>query len=144
MSNYPAGVSDNHPYFNEPREIATGVECGADEALVVPSFAVKAALYEITDLLERLPTATAAYAPSPAAARKAALNVVKRLQAEIDKWEQEREYECPFHDDIDLPESECAQWVCPTCGNDRETDTMPEDVDPDRAYEEMRDARYDD
>ena len=69
---------------------------------------------------------------------------IEALQKRITELEQEREYECPFNDEVDLPESECARWDCPVCGNERETDTLPEDVDPDRAYEEMRDARYDD
>lgn len=137
MSNYPDGVSDAHPYFNPPRESATAVECGADSALVVPSFAVKAALIEIAEMLERIPTATAAYAPSPAAARKKALERVKALQEQIDELEQETEYECPFNDDVDLEESECARWDCPVCGNERETDNAPEERDPD--YEHDRD-----
>jgi hypothetical protein len=128
---YPDGVTSAHPYFNPPVERATGVECGADEALVVPSFAVKGALYQILEVAK--------------SGNKAGTErLVAELLAVIPDWEQEREYECPFHDEIDLEESECAQWVCPVCGNDRETDTVPEDVDPDRAYEEMRDARYDD
>jgi hypothetical protein len=128
---YPAGVTDAHPHFNPPRESATAVECGADSALVIPSFAVKAALIEIAELLERIPTATAAYAPSPAAARKKALERVKALQEQIDELEQETEYECPFNDELDLEESECARWNCPVCGNARETDNLPEDRDPD-------------
>jgi len=141
MSNYPEGVSDSHPHFNPPREIASAVECGNDEALVVPSFGVKAALNEIADLLERIPTGTMAYAPSPAAARKAALNVVKRLQGEISEWEQEREYECPFSGEVDLEESECARWDCLVCGAERETDTMPEERDPDYEYDHRGEGR---
>ncbi|QGJ92821.1 hypothetical protein PBI_BEAGLE_62 [Arthrobacter phage Beagle] len=136
---YPDGVTDNHPYFNEPREIATGVECGADEALVVPSFAVKAALNEITELLGGISSGTMAYGPSPTTAKAKALKRIKALQEQIDELEQEREYECPFHDDIDLEESECAQWVCPVCGSDRETDTMPEERDPDEAWDRRGD-----
>lgn len=135
MSNYPAGVSDSHPYFNPPREIATGVECGADEALVIPSFAVKAALTEMKHMVsqlredERIGGAT----------RDLMNGKITWLQERIDEWEQEREYECPFHDEIDLPESECAQWVCPVCGNDRETDTLPEERDPDEGWDRRGD-----
>lgn len=134
--NYPAGVTDAHPHFNPPREVATDVECGADEALVVPSFHLKAALSELAELLdEKQWTLTR---------QRTAILRVAALQEQIRELEQESSYTCPFHDDLDLEESECARWVCPVCGNDRETDTLPEEQDPDRAYEEMRDARYDD
>jgi hypothetical protein len=54
---------------------------------------------------------------------------------QLEALEQEREYECPFNDEVDLEESECARWDCPVCGNERETDTMPEERDPDEEWE---------
>lgn len=123
-SNYPAGVSDNHPHFNPPRVSASAVECGADEALVVPSFAVKAALTEILKVAE-------------SGNRAGTERKIAELLAVIPDWEQEAEYECPFNDELDLEESECARWDCPVCGNERETDTLPEERDPD--YEHDRD-----
>ena len=116
-SNLPDGVTDAHEHFN-PREGSFAVECGADEALVVPSFAVKAALNRIqmaiaggyTTLVEPM---------------------IAILLEQVSALEQLREYGCGFADTLDLAESECAQWVCPACGNDRETDTLPEQRDPD-------------
>lgn len=122
MSNYPAGVSDNHEYFNPPREVASAVECGADEALVVPFAAVNAAVAEARKLVER--------GDHAGAAQQLAL-----LELKLDDWKQEREYECPFNDELDLEESECARWDCPVCGNERETDTLPEERDPDEEWE---------
>jgi hypothetical protein len=115
---YPAGVTDAHPHFNPPRESAAAVECGADEALVVPSFAVKAALTEILEVAE-------------SGNKLGTLDLIAELLAVIPDWEQEREYECPFKDEVDLEESECARWDCPVCGNARETDNLPEERDPD-------------
>lgn len=125
-SNYPAGVSDNHPYFNPPREVSTAVECGADSALVVPSFAVQAALTEILKVAE-------------SGNRAGTERKIAELLAVIPDWEQEAEYECPFNDEIDLEESECARWDCPVCGNERETDNLPEERDPDYEYDRRGD-----
>lgn len=135
MSNYPDGVSDAHPYFNPPREIAATLECGADSAQVVPSFAVKAALNEITDLLQRVGSPTAAYDATRASSKKKVLERIKALQTEIDELEQEADYECDFRGEVDVEESECARWDCPVCGNERESDTMPEERDPDEEWE---------
>jgi hypothetical protein len=129
MSNYPAGVSDSHPYFNPPREIASAVECGADEALVIPSFVIKADLIRLRELTGH-------------AANMAEVDdLLAAMQYKIGELEQEREYECPFNDDIDLEESECARWDCPVCGNERETDTMPEERDPDYEWDHRGEGR---
>lgn len=132
-SNYPAGVTDNHPHFNPPRVSASAVECGADEALVVPSFGLKAALEELRVL------AGGDYKGDGGLNRPANMGtVLRRIEQLIDSiplLEQEREYECPFNDEVDLEESECARWVCPECGNDREADTLPEERDPDEEWE---------
>lgn len=127
--NYPAGVTNAHPHFNPPREIAAGVECGADEALVVPSFIIKTSLARIRQLTGH------------AANMDDVDLMLAALQFKIDELEQEREYECPFHDEIDLEESECARWVCPVCGNERETDTLPEERDPDEEWERRGEGR---
>jgi hypothetical protein len=128
MSEYlPAGVTDAHPHFNPPRESATAVECGADEALVIPAQAVKAALIEISGYINKLRK----FNPKDGEMLMSIGTKIALLQARIDELGQEREYECPFKDEVDLEESECARWDCPVCGNDRETDNLPEDRDPD-------------
>lgn len=129
MSNYPAGVSDSHPYFNPPRESATAVECGADEALVLPNYWVQVKLNELLNIAHRFPTED-----------RDVQALVKKLDdalAETLKLAKSAEYECPFNGEVDLEESECARWDCPVCGNERETDNLPEDRDPD--YEHDRD-----
>lgn len=130
---YPAGVTDAHPHFNPAPVSATAVECGADEALVIPSFAVKAALNEFLDWTKR--RAYVAKSEEAKAVMGSANARIEKLLEQITALEQEHEYECPFSDEIDLEESECAQWVCPTCGNDRETDNAPEERDPDEEWE---------
>jgi hypothetical protein len=125
-SNYPAGVTDNHPHFNPPRVSATAVECGADEALVVPSYWIKGELRQLCDTLG------------------VTAGVVERLRlmiATIEAQEQEHEYECPFNGEVDLEESECARWDCPVCGNERETDNAPEERDPDEEWERRGEGR---
>ena len=133
MSNYPDGVSSAHPYFNPPREIAAGVECGADEARVLPEFAVRVQLSELAAYVQRR-----AFVSNSEEEVKALEAVNERVQKMLIDWVplgQEREYECPFNDELDLEESECARWNCPVCGNERETDTMPEERDPDEEWE---------
>jgi hypothetical protein len=134
---YPAGVTDAHPHFNPPRESATAVECGADEALVVPSHMFKTALEELRVL------AGGDYKGDGGLNRPASMGtVLLRIEQLIDSiplLEQEREYECPFKDELDLEESECARWDCPVCGNERETDSLPEDRDPDYEYDRRGD-----
>lgn len=135
--NYPAGVTDAHPYFNPPRVSASAVECGADEALVVPSFAVKEALIEIGGYINKLRK----FNPKDGEMLMSIGTKIALLEARIDELEQEREYECPFNDEVDLEESECARWVCPVCGNDRETDNAPEERDPDEEWERRGEGR---
>jgi len=136
MTNYPAGVSDNHEYFNPPREIAAAVECGADEARVLPEFAVRVQLSELAAYVQRR-----AFVSNSEEEVKALEAVNERVQKMLIDWVplgQEREYECPFNDELDLEESECARWNCPVCGNERETDTMPEERDPDEWHDRDR------
>jgi rubrerythrin len=140
FSNYPAGVTDSHPHFN-PNERPVQVACSVEDATVVPSHVVKQALKELAELMERIPSATAAYAPSPAAARKKALEKVKELQEQIEKLEDVSDFACPFEGELELPVSEEAEWVCPVCGQTRTSDTLPEE-DPDRAREEHEDMMY--
>jgi hypothetical protein len=136
-SNYPAGVTDNHPHFNPPRVSANAVECGADSALVVPSFAVKGELYALQLQLQEL---TNADVPAGVAAKLLTIETdLGKLIEQIVELEQETEYECPFNDEVDLEESECARWDCPVCGNERETDTLPEERDPDEEWERRND-----
>lgn len=136
MSGYlPDGVTDAHEHFNPPRESASAVECGADSALVIPSFAVKAELNEIRDYIGRQVKAR----QNGAEVLLGISGRLGRLLEQITVLEQEREYECPFTGELDLPESECAQWDCPACGSDRESDTLPEDRDPDEAWDRRGD-----
>jgi hypothetical protein len=137
MSNYPDGVSDSHPYFNPPLVSASAVECGAEEAKVIPSHAIKAVLYPTSGLCEHY--ARHATDPKDAAKFTALGEKLTALIEEIKTLEQEREYECPFTGEIDLEESECARWDCPVCGNERETDTLPEERDPDEAWDRRGD-----
>lgn len=134
-SNYPAGVTDAHPHFNPAPERATAVECGADSALVIPSFAVKAELYELQQMI----ISVQLLAPEAQLHKFGLVTKIENMIERINGLEQEREYECGFNDEIDLEESECAQWVCPDCGNDRETDNAPEDRDPDYEYDRRGD-----
>lgn len=143
MSNYPEGVTDAHPHFN-PEECAVTVACEATSALVVPSFAVKAALIELAELLKAVPTTTAAYAPSASARRKGALARVEQLQRNIDEWEQESDYECDHEGEYELPLSEAAEFDCEVCGHTQTVDTLPGEQDPDEAYDRMLEARRDD
>lgn len=137
-SNLPDGVTDAHPEFNSPAESVITVQCGHDEALVIPSFAINAELNEIRDYIGRQVRAR----QNGSEVLLGISGRLGRLLERITSLEQEREYDCTLNPalELDLPESECAQWVCPVCGNDNETDTLPEDRDPDEAW----DSRYDD
>jgi hypothetical protein len=131
--NYPAGVTDAHPHFN-PRERPVTVDCTSDEALVVPSFTIKADLIRLRELTGH-------------GANMAEVDdLLAAMQHKIDEVEREGGYECQWVGELDLPVSEEAIWDCPRCGVENTTDTIleDEDLDPDRAYDEMRDARYDD
>lgn len=139
-SNYPAGVSDSHPYFNPPAISASAVECGADEALVVPFHAVRAELDELQEFIA-LKLRGAGDMPYFKSTMEMLAARISSAQDGLTLLKQEREYECPFNDDVDLEESECARWDCPVCGNERETDTMPEERDPDYEHDHMGEGR---
>lgn len=111
-SNYPAGVSDSHPHFN-PGETPINMTCEAEEALVVPSFAIKAALIRIREVAESGNTG-------------ATIRLVAALQREIDDIETETDYDCQWQDELELPVSECTEWDCPRCGAAHVSDTDPE------------------
>jgi hypothetical protein len=138
--NYPAGVTNSHPYFNPPREIATELECGADEALVIPSFTVKAHLNDLSDFLNRKSKGRMVDERT-VEMLESIVSRVTTLQKAITEVEQEREYECPFKGEVDVEESEEAHWDCPVCGGDRTADTMPEERDPDYEYDHRGEGR---
>jgi len=130
--NYPAGVTDAHPHFN-PNEHSVTVSCTSDEALTVPSFAVKAALIELVEHLERKEFA--------GGVNHATIKYrVIKLRELIEETEREESYECQWEGTLDLPHSEEAEFDCPRCGVTQTTDTIPEDRDPDEGW----DSRYDD
>lgn len=131
MSNYPDGVTDAHEHFN-PEERPVTVSCTSDECKVVPSFMVTGELQMILELTGH------------SANMEEVGSAIQSLIAEILDVEKEGGYECTWEGELDLPVSEEAEWDCPRCGNTNTDDTLPEDIDPDRAYDEMRDARYDD
>lgn len=128
--NYPMGVTDAHPHFN-PEERPVTVQCTSDESLVIPSFMVKGELQDILAL---------AATGNKAGTERA----IHSLLSEIYDLEKEGGYECTWDGELELPVSEEAEFDCPRCGSTQTTDTLPDDIDPDRAYDEMRDARYDD
>lgn len=136
-SNYPAGVTDAHPYFN-PEEVNVMVECGAEEALVLPSFAVKQKLNDLQEFVTRLAK------QQDAGFTKDILDTlagrIENVREELEPLERESDYECPYRDERLLPVSEEAEWDCPDCGNTHSTDTLPEGPDPDEGW----DNRYDD
>lgn len=131
-SNYPAGVSDSHPYFN-PREGSVHVTCGNDEASVIPTHAVTADLERLRGQLDSL--SASGWAVSNKDAR-AVVDGLDRLIASIVWIAKDSDYECPFIGIMDVAISEEAAWVCPICGAERISDTLPEERDPD---EEMWD-----
>jgi hypothetical protein len=128
--NYPAGVTDAHPHFNDEERPVT-VQCTSDESLVIPSFMVKAELQDILALA----------ATGNKAGTETALH---NLLSEIGDLEKEGGYECTFEGELDLPVSVEAEWDCPRCGSTQTTDTLPDEVDPDEAYERLREERNDD
>lgn len=130
MSNYPDGVTDAHPHFN-PSERPTTVSCESEEAQVVPSFAVKAALIELLEHLEQKERA--------GGVNHATIKYrIIKLQKNIDEWDREGDYECQWTGEMELPVSEEAHWDCPRCGVEQSTDTLPEE-DPDRGWDDRDD-----
>jgi hypothetical protein len=136
MSNYPDGVSDSHPYFNPAPVSASAVECGADSALVLPAHAVKVTLDELQAYIARLAKMAKDGDMLWAAETLDTIwNWTHAKREALQPLVQEREYECPFKDEVDLEESECARWDYPVCGNERETDNAPDERDPDEEWE---------
>lgn len=139
-SNYPDGVTDAHPHFN-PNERPVTVACGADEALIVPSFAVKAGLNDLEEYVNRLTKGRMMdERPHTVQILESIVNRIGQLREQVEANEQEGEYECEWEGEQELPVSEEAEWTCPRCGVDRSTDTAPEERDPDEGW----DSRYDD
>ena len=138
MSNYPDGVTDAHPHFN-PSETPVEVECESDEALVVPSFAVKANLQRIKDIYDKLDMT----APNLGKLMELG-DLIAATQNSVDEMEQEGGYECQWKGEMELPVAEDAEWDCPRCGVTQTTDTLPDERDPDEDYERMQESRYDD
>jgi hypothetical protein len=131
MSNYPDGVSDAHPYFN-PSERPVTVSCTSEESKVVPTAAVKETLASISRLVEEEQWTLNRH--------RNAVAKVAALQLQIEDIERESDYECQWVGEMELPVSEEAMWTCPRCGSENSTDTIPEERDPDEAW----DSRYDD
>lgn len=134
--NYPDGVSDNHPYFNES-ERPTTVDCTSEEAQVIPSFAVKAQLNDLADFIQRK-LAGAGDMPYLKETLESAASRITTLQKGIDEWDREGDYECQWVGEMELPVSEEAHWDCPRCGVEQTTDTLPEE-DPDRGWDDRDD-----
>jgi hypothetical protein len=132
--NYPAGVTDAHPHFN-PQERPVTVDCTSDEAMVVPVTLVQDRLEALRKLVM-----------DPDATITAVLFQLGHTAGTVDRHKKEGTYECDWTGELELPVSEEAEWTCPRCGVTQTSDTIleDEDLDPDRAYDEMRDARYDD
>lgn len=130
--NYPAGVSDSHPYFN-PQEASVHVVCGNDEAAVVPSYA-------ITKALEKLRRLTGDGGLNRPASHGTIVEHIDLMQELVELSERETGYECPFEGVMDVDISEEAEWTCPLCGATRVSDTLPEERDPDEGW----DSRHDD
>lgn len=125
--NYPAGVSNSHPHFNE-NTITAEVRCEREEADVVPSFAITTALDELITMLEYKP-----YAPTQ---KGVILQKAIVLRQQITDLEQNREYECPFDGEVEVEVRDDAEWTCPLCGATHEINSLPEGPDPDRAWDE--------
>lgn len=138
--NYPAGVTDAHPHFN-PSETYIEVECTTEEALVVPSFAIKADLNHLYDYVTQM---IKLGHDSTSQIMGTVAGKIELMQERVTALEQEREYECSWKGEMELPVSEEAEWDCPRCGAENTEDTLPADDWDEDAYDRMRDARYDD
>ena len=133
--NYPAGVTDAHPHFN-PNETTERLECGADEVMVVPSFAIKTDLNDLLHYVENL--VKLGHTPGGEILASIAARI-EHINARVLDLEEEGGYECPFNDYVDTVVSEEAHWDCPVCGTERVSDTIPEDRDPDEAWDNRHD-----
>jgi hypothetical protein len=124
--NYPAGVTDAHPYFN-PSETLVEVSCTTEEAMVIPSFLVRGELEKILELT--------GHAANMAEVEKE----LRLLLAEVSDNERDGDYECQWKGEMELPVSEEAEWDCPRCGQTQTTDTVPEERDPDEGWDNRHD-----
>jgi hypothetical protein len=122
-SNYPPGVSDSHPYFNPPGEAEVEVVCESEEAVVIPSFWIKSELIALRDQTKGLPAKVS--------------ERLSEILIRIYDLEADGDYECKFGGKVELPgETADAEWDCPVCGTAHTEDTMTEDEDPDRGWDE--------
>lgn len=133
-SNYPPGVTDSHPYFNPPAEVMWPVECDSEECVVVPSYAVKAMLNELEDMVKKTlnkPLSQMAdWLPDLQAQ-------IKFARERVEELEDQGDYDCQFKGEIELPgQTAEAEWTCPVCGNDHVTDTIDDEPDPDRGWDD--------
>jgi hypothetical protein len=135
-ANYPDGVTDAHPHFN-PSETYTEVECTTEEALVIPSFEIKADLVQLKEFADGFSIVAQDARDGD---RFTTLGMmIGQLQRKIDEIEREGDYECQWKGEQELPVSEEAEWDCPRCGVTQTTDTVPEDRDPDEGWDNRHD-----
>lgn len=122
-SNYPAGVTNDHPIFN-PSETTLELACETEEAQVVPVHAIREGLSELLAL-------TGHAANMPEIEKRLAV-----LQQQVIDLERTAEYECPFDEEVEVAVAEDAEWTCPICGATHTVDSLPEGPDPDRGWDE--------
>lgn len=131
--NYPPGVSDAHPYFNPAPEVVVTVTCESEECCVVPSYAVKAGLYELEDMVKkilRLPLSQMAE-QLPDLQKQ-----IVTTRERVEELEDRGDYECPFEGEVEAPGQQAeAEYDCPVCGEPRKVDTIDE-PDPDRGWDD--------
>lgn len=127
MSNYPMGVDDSHPHFNQSTTTAE-VRCEREEATVIPAVFTQAMLDDLDTLVERgrrFPT------------REGYLtDRIEGFRKRLKTMEQEREYECSYEGEVEVEVREDAEWTCPLCGATHTINSLPEGPDPDRAWDE--------
>lgn len=126
-SNYPEGVTNSHPHFNQ-NDIVAEVQCEREEADVLPAFIVTQALDELLNLLDPKRRQLTPH--------EDLLYMVTTLRGRLDGLEQNREYECPFEDAVEVEVREDAEWQCPICGATHDINSLPEGPDPDRAWDD--------
>lgn len=116
-SNYPAGVTDAHPHFNE-QEVEIEVKCGAEEMVLVPSYAVKAMLLQIRRNVDSF---------SPEQIKGALTDALDTVYG----LEDNGTYDCPYDGTVTVAVSEEAEWDCDVCGTAHKIDTAtPDEEDP--------------
>ena len=137
--NYPAGVTDAHPHFN-PDERPVTVSCTTEEALVVPSFAVKAELNDLQEFVTRLAKQAVEGDMPWASETLGSINDrISAMRERVEDIEREGGYECQWVGELELAVSEEAEFDCPRCGVEQTTDTIPEDRDPDEGWDNRHD-----